>query len=299
MQSLSNAIGTTSNKAKSAVDWLALNTPIICDLGAKDKAKITELIMDKFKINIIPEKFDYSVKDVEESSNVNDTTLTSINYFLYKLNSSDGIIPEDMEIFQATSVKSCSLKSDPEVQNTPLYTPVEEQVENTVNKLEEPMSVVEEVLDDIDDKASGPTHVVEEILDNIDNKASEPAPKFDKNFVEATPKEALDITSQEEEPTVEEEKAKEQITISKIEEPAAEEEQAEEQITASKIEEPVAEVQPSKKQQNTFSKIVAWFRRPSTSGGESVVIEANDSIEKGSNVKGIAEDEKIKQRNND
>ena len=105
-QSLASSLSSSSSKETALMDWLALNGSTLTDLGSNDKAKISELLMQKFKINIIPDKFDYSAKSIEDDASVKNVQANTINYVLYKLNSSDGITVEDIGIFQAASVKS-------------------------------------------------------------------------------------------------------------------------------------------------------------------------------------------------
>ena len=105
-QSLASSLSSSSSKETTLMDWLALNGSTLTDLGSNDKAKISELLMQKFKINIIPDKFDYSAKSIEDDTSVKNVQANTINYVLYKLNSSDGITIEDIGIFQAASVKS-------------------------------------------------------------------------------------------------------------------------------------------------------------------------------------------------
>ena len=75
--------------------------------------------MQKFKISIIPDKFDYTIHSVEEASNVKSVEINTINYLLFKLNSENGIIPEDIEIFQAASLKTDLVHSDPVIEDMP------------------------------------------------------------------------------------------------------------------------------------------------------------------------------------
>ena len=109
--SLALTIASSSNKLSSTVDWISMNMPLLTSMTQKDGEKIVEVLMEKFKINIIPESFDFTVEDVREDSNIVNVRNNVLNFLLYKLNSHT-LTSNDKEIFDAASVKSLLLSTE-------------------------------------------------------------------------------------------------------------------------------------------------------------------------------------------
>lgn len=218
---------------------------MLYNLDKHDSKEIANYLMGKFKISIIPDRFDYSVETINKDSSIKNVETTTINYLLYKLNSADGIIPEDVNIFQAASLKADLLDNEIILSED---VPVEEE------------PVIEEGIQ----KESIPEPEVAPIIkEPIEVKAVEGEPVVRP---EATP--VIEGPAQE---IVEEVHIAEAETTFVGEEPSLEPEPAHVDV----VEEPVeGEVEP-KKPKNPFSRIVTWFTQKPDSN-DSISIEATD-----------------------
>ena len=103
LQSLSNAM-TSSDKAKATIDWFADNAAAVATLPNKDYQKISELVAEKFKINVIPTSATFTNEDITSNLSISDKRNSAINYIVYKMNSSNGLTVEDKILFEELSI---------------------------------------------------------------------------------------------------------------------------------------------------------------------------------------------------
>ena len=103
LQSLSNAM-TFSDKAKATIDWFADNASAVATLPNKDYQKISELVAEKFKINVIPTSATFTNEDITSNLSISDKRNSAINYIVYKMNSSNGLTVEDKILFEELSI---------------------------------------------------------------------------------------------------------------------------------------------------------------------------------------------------
>ena len=363
LQSLSNAM-TSSDKAKATIDWFADNAAAVATLPNKDYQKISELVAEKFKINVIPTSATFTNEDITSNLSISDKRNSAINYIVYKMNSSNGLTVEDKILFEELSIAPTLSVSkllpdivisnelikqedeilsveepiaEPEpvevgslVETVQEIEPVEE-MENipTEESIAEPEpvevgSLVETVqeIEPVEEMENIPTEesiaepepvevgslveTVQEIepveeMENIPTEESiaEPEPtKTGSQIKEATPKEVI----KSHEDTIPEAQII-KSNFSEVEEPELEKiektiEKPLEKLNSSSVEnfyedsetKPPVENPGLTQTKKPFSKIVAWFKKPTRFDSVEIVAETIENEEEKNNI----ENQKIK-----
>ena len=268
---------------------------MLYNLDEHDSKEIANFLMDKFKISIIPDRFDYSAETISKDSNIKNVEKTAINYLLYKLNSADGIIPEDVNIFQAASLKADLFDNEiilskkeiettkegaevPAINSAIELNPEAYPEEPVVEQSEDVPVAQEPVIDEDTQKESIPEPEVVPII----NELTEVKAVEEKSVVEPKNAPVIEGPAQE---IVEEVHNAESETSFAGENPSSEPQPApviEDPVKADVAEEPIeGEIAPEKPK-NPFSRIVACFTQKPNSG-DSISIEATDV--KGNNSK--------------
>lgn len=177
-QSLLITIYASANKPYDTIDWISKNMSVLTTLAQKDSNKISDIIMEQFKINNIPKKFSLTIEDVEHSSANEDINSTAINYFLYKINSSSGLVADDKEIFEAVYIKSSIQR-------------IKECPENKIDNEEKVVNTQEAVL-----PSENEIVIQEKVVEIVDTQEAE-TPSQDELVIEKPVAEVVDTKEAE------------------------------------------------------------------------------------------------------
>ena len=298
LQSLSNAM-TSSDKAKATIDWFADNAAAVATLPNKDYQKISELVAEKFKINVIPTSATFTNEDITSNLSISDKRNSAINYIVYKMNSSNGLTVEDKILFEELSIAPTlsvsKLLPDIVISNELI------KQEDEILSVEEPIAEPEPV------EVGGLVETVQEIepveeMENIPTEESiaEPEPtKTGSQIKEATPKEEVIKSHEDTIPEAQIIKS----NFSEVEEPELEKiektiEKPLEKLNSSSVEnfhedsetKPPVENPGLTQTKKPFSKIVAWFKKPTRFDSVEIVAETIENEEGKNNI----ENQKIK-----